>query len=181
MYVRTSVRVVGECVVGECVRGRITGRVEARRGESIGCVQRWHGATPRSALAIHVGRRAPGLRQSLCANWNARTARSTSTLHILDVSCSIRTLYQLAAFDSPTLHRARVSVCVFVCTYTVIVHPCLVPASIQDGRHHKAAREHSEYRARTTPQCKMGRFLSMRAELRWCACVRQDASTPVCA
>lgn len=73
---------------GECVRKQITGRVE-----SIGCVQRWHSATPRStrrhsytygpessdvppsqyqpgeiARPPASPHRAPRLRQSLCAN-----------------------------------------------------------------------------------------------------------------
>ncbi|CAH2095450.1 unnamed protein product [Euphydryas editha] len=49
-------------IEGECVREQITGRV----GESIGCVQCWHSATPRSTqrraacprfvVAIHMGR-----------------------------------------------------------------------------------------------------------------------------
>lgn len=36
----------------------------------------------------------------------------------------------------------------------------VVPRSIQDGRHHKAACEHSKYRIGRMTQCKMGRFLS---------------------
>lgn len=123
--------------------------------------------------------RTPRLRQSPCANWNARTASAIE-----------RTIFHTRLLLSGNFHRLRpgsvpitgagrwfwtfrfktVTISTYVkfscvcekCMWATRPNLCLgvIGKRIQDGCHHKAACEHSKYRAGRMTQCKMGRFLS---------------------